>query len=223
MSLSSTKSPTICDPIANLGSIYNWAKGTSSNVLASDDSYATTSWIGAGFGASDQEVTLYDNLMISPSNNNATATLYTSTDTIEQHGTPTDKWGLTTTDLHPAAVNGFDWGVRFSIQNVAIGYSQYLYPYTYGFTLPANSRIVGVEVPIERSVAYNARTNTTTVRIDHIPMTVYYETNIYPQTRVANRIAQILLPLAPFLRGLFYRIESQTRTPGRVDLCTRFV
>lgn len=132
-----------------------------SNAGTSNDAYATTA-VGTGTMTQENSIKLVKADAVVGTDASTNATLSASDET-KTYGGSSALWGTTWT---PAEVNAADFGVAFSGKGTST--SHYLKATDFGFTIPTDATISGIEVEIE------LKGSTTTVFVDHFTMTVYY-------------------------------------------------
>jgi hypothetical protein len=152
-----TSSPeTVADDDA-VGTV-EWTNPT--NAKTSNNVYATAS-VGAGtIIESSIKLVKADSVVGTSASTGATLP---ATDTTVEYGGSADLWGTTWT---PAEINAATFGVAFS--GSATDTTHYLKATGFGFSVPTDATVTGIEVAIEMKGA------SSTISIDHITMTVYY-------------------------------------------------
>ncbi len=187
---------------ANDSSVGTQAWVNPGNITLNDGSYATASYASLS-SVSDNRVSIVRSNGTVGTTNKAVSGQWPTTDTTQVYGGPSDLWGESWT---AADINSANFGAVLSI-NVGDDVTNYLKGTGYGFSIPANSTIRGIELTINRKrtiVGFGV-----TAYVDSFTISVYY---VDP----AAELNTIQVPSCQVVSNLLYGASNSGYTNSQV-------
>ena len=148
-----------------------WISPTPGNIALSDDSRAQGGIVEEGPAPDDTTIKIVKSDDSYGSEDKGTDTALTTSDAIQTYGANNDLWSETWT---AADINHANFGIGLSYTYTDV--TEYLKCTNFGFTIPTNAVIEGIEVKVEHR--YISAMSQTRVQVDHVTIEVTYSERV---------------------------------------------